>query len=186
MKKNTYLTSHFPLISIVFFSAALALHVEGLMINRLVVLGVYQGMLEFFSESGIKLTLLFLLILFFFMIFAALKLIADTTIELSLLFFSKDHEGTELNKIRTGSWFYLIGSFVSMFLFQNLLVIVSIVVVCSFLFFIFFVFKVSDSLSPFSMVGLIFFHIFFWFAFIISVLYALLKLYNSFIASLPI
>ncbi|MCD8500682.1 MAG: YufK family protein [Bacillaceae bacterium] len=42
------------------------------------------------------------------------------------------------------------------------------------------------SLSPLSLVGLIFFHIFFWFAFIISVLYALLKLYNSFIASLPI
>lgn len=185
MKRNTYLTSHFPLISIILFSTALALHVEGVIINKLVQIGVYRGMLEFFSEQGIKLTLFFLLMLFFFMIFAALKLIADTMIELSLLFFSKDHEGTELNKVRTGSWFYLIGSLLSIIVFQNIGLILIIIVLVSFGYFVFFVFKVSDSLSSLGMVGLIFFHMFFWFAFFISVLYALLKLYNSFIASLP-
>ncbi|MFS0595620.1 DUF5366 family protein [Peribacillus frigoritolerans] len=53
-------------------------------------LGIYQGMLEFFSEAGIKLALLIVLLLLFFMVFAALKLISDTILELSLFFFSKE------------------------------------------------------------------------------------------------
>nr|WP_309520728.1 DUF5366 family protein [Peribacillus frigoritolerans] len=32
-------------------------------------LGIYQGMLEFFSEAGIKLALLIVLLLLFFMVF---------------------------------------------------------------------------------------------------------------------
>lgn len=184
--KNTYLTSHFPLISIILFSISFSLYTEDVIIQKLYNLGVYNGMTEFFSEKGIKLTLLFLLVLFFFMVFAALKLIADTTIELSLLFFSKDKEGTELTKIRSGSWLYLVGSVLSLVFFQAIVVVVFIFTIVNFGYFIFFVYKVSSSLTPIGLIGIIFFHIFFWFASILSVSYAMIKLYNSFIASLPV
>ncbi|WP_268563838.1 DUF5366 family protein [Peribacillus frigoritolerans] len=72
-------------------------------------LGIYQGMLEFFSEAGIKLALLIVLLLLFFMVFAALKLISDTILALSLLFLSKDSEGKALNSVRKGSVIYVIG-----------------------------------------------------------------------------
>ena len=81
---NRYITSHFPLISILLFSLAFAIFFQGFILTQLVDLGIYNGMREFISESGIKLTLLFLMQLFFFMVFSALKLIADTTIELSI------------------------------------------------------------------------------------------------------
>lgn len=184
--KNAYLTSHFPLISIFLFSTALSLYTEGIILLKLKDLGVYQGMIEVFSESGIKLTLLFLLMLFFFMVFAALKLIADTMIELSLLFFSKDVEGVELTKIRSGSWLYLIGSIFSLLLFQQIMIVLLILVFVTFGYFIFFVHKVSSSLTTLGLLGMIFFHVFFWFAFGLSVFYATIKLYNSFVASLPV
>ncbi|QOY36655.1 DUF5366 family protein [Anaerobacillus isosaccharinicus] len=184
--KNTYLTSHFPLISILLFSTAFSLYAERLIIYKLHDLGVYQGMTEVFSDSGIKLTLLFLLLLFFFMVFAALKLIADTMFELSLLFFSKDQEGKELTKIRSGSWLYLVGSVISLLLFQNFILMIAILALVTFGYFIFFVYKVSSSLSPIGLIGMIFFHVFFWFTFALTVSYAMIKLYNSFIASLPV
>ncbi len=184
--KNTYLTSHFPLISILLFSTAFSLNAVAVIIDKLHDLGVYQGMAEFFSDSGIKLTLLFLLMLFFFMVFAALKLIADTTIELSLLFFSKDQEGTELTKIRSGSWLFLIGSILALLAFQKMMLITAIFVLVCFSYFIYFVYKVSNSLSSVGLIGVVFFHMFFWFSFVLAVTYAMLKLYNSFIASLPV
>ncbi|RXJ00632.1 hypothetical protein DS745_11245 [Anaerobacillus alkaliphilus] len=184
--KNTYLTSHFPLISILIFSITFSLYSEGIIIQKLHDFGVYDGMTEVFSDSGIKLTLLFLLLLLFFMVFAALKLIADTIVELSLLFFSRDQEGTELTKIRSGSWLYLIGSLLSLLFFQKIIVILLILVAVTFSYFIYFVYKVSSSLSSIGLVGLIFFHVFFWFSFTLTVFYATIKLYNSFVASLPV
>ncbi|MCK0470426.1 DUF5366 family protein [Halalkalibacter sp. APA_J-10(15)] len=183
---NRYITSHFPLISIVLFSLALAIYVQGLILTELVNMGVYSGMLEFISENGIKLTLLFLLMLFFFMVFSALKLIADTTIELSMLFFSKDEEGTELSKARAGAWIYLIGSIISLFVANQLIFILALFLLANFIYFVFLIYKVSDVLSFAGLVGFIFFQVFFWGAFVISVLYALVRLYNSFMASLPI
>ncbi|MBT2646197.1 DUF5366 family protein [Bacillus sp. ISL-34] len=56
-------------------------------------LGIYQGMQEFFSEAGIKLALLIVLLLVFFMFFAVLKLVSDTILELSLLFFPRIRRG---------------------------------------------------------------------------------------------
>ncbi len=184
--KNTYLTSHFPLISILLFSISFSLYTQGFIVQKLNELGVYHGMTEVFSESGIKLTLLFLLMLLYFMIFAALKLIADTIVELSLLFFSKDQEGTELTKIRSGSWLYLIGGLLSLLFFQKIVVVALVLLVVTFSYFVYFVSKVSSSLSTIGLVGLIFFHVFFWFSFTLAIFYALIKLYNSFVASLPV
>ncbi|MCU6601568.1 YufK family protein [Peribacillus frigoritolerans] len=53
------------------------------------------------------------------MVFAALKLISDTILELSLLFFSKDSEGKALNSVRKGSVIYVIGGACSLFSVQR-------------------------------------------------------------------
>ena len=84
--KNTYFIGYFPFIAIVLFSLSFAIYCEVKVIDLFVNLGLYQGMREFFSDSGIKLALLVVLVLLFFMLFAALKLISDTIIEVSLLF----------------------------------------------------------------------------------------------------
>jgi hypothetical protein len=167
------------------FSLAFAIFVQGFILGELVDLGIYNGMREFISESGIKLTLLFLLLLFFFMVFSALKLIADTTIELSMLFFSKDEEGNELNKVRMGSWIYLVASVLAMLLAQYVLVIVLLFIIASLSYFIFLVYKVSTTFSLSGLVGFIFFQVIFWSAFLLAIVLALVKLYNSFMASLP-
>ncbi|GAE25744.1 putative membrane protein [Halalkalibacter wakoensis JCM 9140] len=183
---NRYITSHFPLISILLFSLAFAIYVQGFILNELVNLGIYSGMLEFISESGIKLTLLFLLLLFFFMVFSALKLLADTTIELSMLFFSKDEEGNELNKVRSGSWIYLAGSVLAVLLAQYLVVVVLLFIIASLSYFVFLVYKVSHTLNLPGLIGFIFFQVIFWSVFLLAVFFALLRLYNSFMASLPL
>jgi hypothetical protein len=183
---NRYITSHFPLISILVFSLTFALYTQSFILIQFVELGVYEGMREFFSENGIKLTLLFLLMLFFFMVFSALKLIADTTVELSMLFFSKDEDGVELNKVRTGSSIFISLSLVSLVLTQDILYLIATFVAACFIYFIYFVYIVSDSLSVLGLIGMVFFHVIFWSAFLLAIVYALIKLYNSFMASLPL
>ncbi|QKS70642.1 DUF5366 family protein [Paenalkalicoccus suaedae] len=184
--RNAYLTSHFPLISIILFSLSFSIYTVNLSTAYLQEIGLYSGMVEFFSERGILLTLLFVLWLFYFMLFAALKLIADTINELSLLFFSKDEEGVGLRSIRRGSWFFLIGSIASLVAIVDLLALVATFTIASFLYFIYFLYRVSDSLGAMALFGLVFFHLFFWFSFVLAIGYSVLRLYNSVIASLPL
>ncbi len=184
--KNTYLTSHFPLISIILFSLAFSIYIERMLILYLENIGLYSGMVNFFSEKGIHLALLFVLWLFFFMLFAALKLIANTVNELSLLFFSKDEEGTDLTKVRKGTWIFLIGGILAIVTSSDILLLLGVFILACFSYFIFFIYKVSDSLSISTLIGLIFFHLFFWFSFAITTVYVVVKLYNSLIASLPL
>ncbi|UCZ54154.1 YufK family protein [Bacillus shivajii] len=184
--KNTYLTSHFPFISIVLFSLSFAIYTERVIIQYLHNIGLYSGMVEFFSERGIHLAILFLLWLFFFMLFSALKLIADTVNELSLLFFSNDKEGVRLREIRGGAWIFLIGGILSVFGVFHIYIILIVFIATCLVYFIFFVYRGSESLSATALTGMIFFLIFFWFTFVVAVIYALVKLYNSILASLPI
>nr|WP_252314544.1 DUF5366 family protein [Sinobaca sp. H24] len=73
-------------------------------------------MMEVMSEAGIKISILLFCMLFYFMLFAAFKLVAGTILELSLLFFSKDQEGEALRQIRGGSWIYLGAGLISLLL----------------------------------------------------------------------
>ncbi|MDQ0299913.1 hypothetical protein J2S78_002333 [Salibacterium salarium] len=186
MMRNTYLTSHFPLFSILLFSISFAIYTELQLTEWLMNVGLYQGMLEFFSETGIKFTLLFFLVLFFFMIFSALKLIVDTVMELSLLFFSQDVEGNELRKVRGGTWIYLIASVCSLFFVTVPIGIVSCFLAATIIYFIFFVYKVGESMSGAGLFGMIFFHVSFWSVSTVAILYAAFRLYNSLIKSLPL
>lgn len=184
--KNTYLTSYFPLISIILFSTSLSISTVIIMIDYLKTFGIYEGMLEFFSTNGIKLAIFSLFALLYFMVFSALKLIANTITELSLLFFSKDVAGESLTKIRSGSTVYLIGGAVSFLSVQNQLGIISIFLLATVCYFIFIVYKFNSSLTSFSLIGLVLFHVLFWFIFLLGTLYLLFRLYNSVLASLPV
>jgi hypothetical protein len=184
--KNTYFIGYFPFISIVLFSFSFAIYCEVQVLDLFVRLGLYQGMLEFFSEAGIKMALLVVLVLLFFMLFSALKLISDTIIEVSLLLFSKDSEGTGLISVRTGAILYVIGALVSLVSIQSLMGLLTIFLVTNLIAFIYFVYKIVPTLSMSGLVGLIFFHIFIWSMFILIVGYSVLKLYNSVMESLPI
>lgn len=184
--KNTYLTSYFPLLTILLFSLSLSIRVEMTLIEMLKNAGIYEGMQEFFSVGGIKVALLVLLLLLFFMVFAALKLIANTVNELSLLFFSKDSEGESLKQIRSGSIIYFIGGALSLLSLYSLLGIGVIFAVSTIIYFIYFVFRISSSMNIGGTIGVIFFQVFIWSTLLTGVFYVALKVYNSLIASLPI
>ncbi|MBB5173342.1 DUF5366 family protein [Texcoconibacillus texcoconensis] len=184
--QNTYLTSYFPLMSICLFSLSLAKYTEGIIVLWLEQVGMFAQLGDWFSEHQFLLMLLFILTLIYFMIFSALKLIANTINELTMLFFSKDRDGTGLSTVRSGAWIFLIGSLASIFVMFSFPLLMATLLLSSFIYFVFFVYKVSDSLSSAGLVGMIFFQLFFWFLFITSVFYALFTLYEGFLASLPL
>ncbi|MFE8702393.1 YufK family protein [Cytobacillus sp. FJAT-54145] len=184
--KNTYLTSYFPLLAIILFSLSLSIKVEMLLLEFLKKTGIYEGMKEFFSDGGIKLSLLLLLLIMFFMVFAALKLIANTINELALLFFSKDSEGDSLKKIRSGSVIYFVGGALSLLSMNHFIGIGAIFITATVIYFIYFVYKVSSDLTMVGIIGLIFFQVVIWSTLLIGVIYISIKVYNSIMASLPI
>ncbi|WP_174879877.1 DUF5366 family protein [Metabacillus niabensis] len=173
-------------MTILLFSTSLSIATVMIVIDYLQVLGIYEGMLEFFSNNGIKLALFIIFALLYFMVFSALKLIADTVTELSLLFFSKDIVGENLTKIRGGSSFYLVAGALSLAAVQFPIAIIGIFLLATLCYFIFIVYKISSSLTSASLIGLVLFHVLFWFSFILGTLYICFRLYNSIMASLPI
>ncbi|MFS0863711.1 DUF5366 family protein [Fredinandcohnia sp. 179-A 10B2 NHS] len=184
--KNTYFTSYFPLISIILFSISFAIFTEINILELLKQIGIYRGMQEFLSPTGINLAIFFIFFLVYFMMFAALKLIADTLLELSLLFFTKDSEGKNLAKIKSGSFFYLLGGVISLLIVQSLYGLILLFFVATLCYFIYFVYKIYPSMTLSGLIGVVFFQTISWFTFFTSVIYICIKLYNSVIASLPI
>ncbi|MBM7694416.1 small-conductance mechanosensitive channel [Peribacillus deserti] len=184
--KNTYFTGYFPLIAIILFSLSFAVYSEMKSITLLKQIGIYEGMREFFSEAGLKFTLLVVFLLVFFMVFAALKLISDTILELSLLFFSKDSEGESLRNIRKSSVIYFTGGIASLLSSSWLPGIILIFMVSTLLAFIYMVYQTSPALTTAGLAGMIFFHTLVWSSLLFIVSFSLLKLYNSIMASLPL
>lgn len=185
--KNTYLTSYFPLLSILLFSMSFAISLEFKIIHLLKNIGIYEGMLEFFSDSGIKLSLLALLTILFFMVYSALKMIADTINQLSLLFFSRETEGQSLTKIRSGSGIYFFAGAISLLIsFYSILIVFILFLIATISYFINFVYKVSGELTVGGIVGVIFFQVIVWSTLVVGVGYVTLKVYNSILASLPV
>ncbi|MCY7752875.1 YufK family protein [Bacillus haynesii] len=184
--KNTYVTGFFPFIAILLFSSSLAISSVIYAMEMLSSLGIYKGMLEFFSESGIRMALFVVFTLIFFMVFSALKLIANTVTELALLFFAKDPEGTNLRKIRIGSAVYLGASLLSFIFVQYAAGIAALFLLATLVYFIFIVYAIHSTLSFMSLIGFIMFELLFWFTFVIGTVYIIIKLYNSVMASLPV
>lgn len=186
LMKNTYLTGYFPLLSIILFSLSTAVYTEIRAVAFLQESGIYAGMLEFFSDTGVKAALLVMLFVIFFMMLAALKLISDTIVELSLLFFSKDSDGEGLKSVRMGAAIYFIGGAISLVSVNSIIGITVVFLLTTLTAFIYFVFKISPNLTFAGLIGMIFFHIIIWVTLVLAVAYSAVKLYNSLIASLPI
>lgn len=184
--KNTYLTGYFPLIAILLFSSSLSISTSLYALKMLSSFGMYDGMLDYFSEKGIRLALFAAFALLYFMVLSALKLIANTMTELSLLFFANDPEGNNLKKIRMGSMIYLGGGILSFVLLQNVVWIVIWFAVVTLAYFVFIVYRIYSTLSLMSLVGFILLELLFWFTFVIGILFIFIKLYNSIMASLPV
>lgn len=184
--KNTYLTGYFPLIAILLFSSSLSISTSLYALKMLSSFGMYDGMLDYFSEKGIRLALFAAFALLYFMVLSALKLIANTVTELSLLFFANDPEGNNLKKLRMGSMIYLGGGILSFALLQNVIWIVIWFAVVTLAYFVFTVYRIYSTLSLMSLVGFILMELLFWFTFVIGILFIFIKLYNSIMASLPV
>ncbi len=184
--KNTYLTGYLPLFSILLFSLTFSVYGVEIFVDLFKKIGVYPGMREFLSDMELKLTILVLLMVVCFMVFAALKLIAETINEVAMLFFSKDSEGNLLTKVRSGSLIFFIGSLVSVVSLKSFLGLLLIFVLTSFAYFIFFVYKISPSLSRLGTIGVVGFQLFSWSSLFVTIIFVFLKLYNGVMASLPI
>ncbi len=173
-------------MSILLFSLTFSVYGVGVFETLSKKIGVYAGMSEFLSEMQLKLAILILLMMIFFMILSALKLIAETINGISMLFFSIDSEGELYNKVRPGSMIYFIGGLVSVLSFQSFKGLIGIFVLTSVVYFFYFVNKISSSLTKAGILGVVSMQLFSWAALILTIFFVLIKLYNGLMASLPI
>ncbi|AMO86461.1 YufK family protein [Solibacillus sp. FSL W7-1472] len=183
--KNPYLYGYLPFITIILFSFSFSMLAISESLQLLHAIGVYNGMREFLSDLELRFVLLIVFVLLFFMIFSALKLIGETIHELGMLFFSKDKEGQTIHAARGGYVIFFFGAFASVIGSQSLLILVGIFVFTIFCYFIYNVYKKSQYMSIAGVIGLIFFEVLTWFLLLALVVYAVIKLYNGILASLP-
>ncbi|MFI8577694.1 DUF5366 family protein [Rossellomorea aquimaris] len=184
--KNTYLTSYLPLFSILLFSLTFSVYGVEVFVDIFKKIGVYPGMREFLSDMQLKLAILILLMVAFFMVFAALKLIAETINGISMLFFSLDSDGELYNRVRTGSMIYFIGGLLSVLSLKSFLGLLIIFALSSVVYFIYFVYKISPSLSKIGLFGVVGLQVFSWSSLFLTLFFVCLKLYNGVMASLPV
>ena len=168
------------------FSLSFAIYLENQAFIILNQIGLYEGLLEFFSGAGIKLTLLFIIFLLFFMMFSAIKLMADTILQISLLFFSNELDGESLKSARLASIVFLVGGSLSILCTFSILAIALVFFITIMLAFTYIVYKASAYLSTSGLIGFVFFQTFVWGCLITAIAYVVLKFYNSLLASLPI
>lgn len=184
--KNKYIMSYVPLLTVVLFSMALGIYLSFFFIDLSQSLGIYEGLRLFFSARELTITLFLLSSFFFFMLFAALKLIGDTLMGISLFLFLKEQIEEKPKKIHKGAILFLAGSFVSLIVSHSLLSIVLTIFVSACVYFIYVVYEMHGLFQPLPLVGFIFFHILSWAIFFGGTLYLFLTFYNSMLKSLPI
>ncbi|MGN7477571.1 YufK family protein [Solibacillus silvestris] len=183
--KNPYLYGYLPLFTIVLFSFSFGIFAVSESLQLFHTIGVYDGMHEFLSDLELRFVLLIVFALLFFMLFSALKLIGETIHELGMLFFSKDKEGQTIHAARGGYVIFFFGAFASVIGIQSLPILVAIFLITVFCYFIYNVYKMSQYMSMTGVIGLIFFEVLTWFLLLALVIYAIVKLYNGILASLP-
>ena len=142
-------------------------------------------MREFLTDFQLRICLLIIYALLFFMLFSALKLIGETIHETAMLFFSDDVEGESYSEARGGNVIYFFGSLASAVGINSLTVLAVVFLMTTFIYFVYVVFKMSRFMTMTSMIGLIVFEIIVWSALVSIVIYIVLKLYNGVMASLP-
>ena len=183
--KNPYIYGFLPLITILLFSLTFGLYAVGEALQLFRAIGVYSGMREFLSDFELRVLLLIVFALIFFMAFSALKLLGETIHELGMLFFSKDNEGAAVSQARGGYVILFIGAMCSAFAIQSIYALVGIFVLTVFIYFIYLIYKMSLFMSMSGTIGLLIFELFMWTLLISLLVYVILKLYNGVLASLP-
>ncbi|MEV9641347.1 YufK family protein [Mammaliicoccus sciuri] len=184
--KNPYLFGYLPFVTVVLFSLTFGVYSVGESIIFFKEIGLYQGMREFLSDFQLRIFLLTMYTLVFFMVFAALKLIATTIHETALLFFLKEESEGSYSASKSGAVIYFVGALVSAFGIQSWKALVLIFIVTSFVYFIYVVYKLSPFMSLTHTVGLIFFQIVIWSVLLAVLIYIVIRLYNGLLASIPL
>lgn len=183
--KNPYIFGYLPFVTIVLFSLTFGVYTVGVSVELFKEVGLYTGMREFLTDMQLRIFLLVIYALLFFMVFSALKLIAGTIHETAMLFFSKDVEGESYSEARGGNVIYFFGSLVSAGGIQSVKVLAAIFLLTTFVYFVYVVYKLSKFMTIGRTIGLMFFEIIIWSTLVSTIIYILLKLYNGVIASLP-
>lgn len=183
--KNPYIYSFLPLMTVILFSMTFGICAVTESLVFFKAIGVYSGMREFLSDIELRFLLLIVFSLMFFMVFSALKLIGETIHEVGLLFFLKDQTGEMVANERGGYVIFFFGAILSVLGVQFFLILGFIFALTAITYFVYMVYKTSHHMSIVSMIGLIIFEIIIWALFGTLILYAVLKLYNGVLASLP-
>ncbi|MBE1556378.1 YufK family protein [Sporosarcina limicola] len=183
--KNPYLFGYIPFVTISLFSLTFGVYTVSVSVELFKEIGLYAGMREFLTDIQLRIFLLVIYALLFFMVFSALKLIAETIHETAMLFFSKDVEGKSYSQARGGNVIYFFGAFASAVGIYSIKILVTIFLLTTFIYFVYVVYKLSRFMTTESTIGLIVFEIMVWSVLISIIVYILLKLYNGVVASLP-
>lgn len=183
--KNPYIFGYLPFVTIVLFSLTFGVYTVGVSVELFKGIGLYAGMREFLTDIQLRIFLLVIYALLFFMVFSALKLIAETIHETAMLFFSKDVEGKSYSEARGGNVIYFFGALASVGGINSISLLTAVFLLTTFIYFVYVVFKLSKYMTIVSTIGLLFFEILVWAILVSTIIYILLKLYNGVIASLP-
>ncbi|GEM_PF-186102 len=188
--KNPYLFSYLPFFTIMLFSLTFGVYTVGWSLGVFREIGLYSGLLEFLTDTQLKLFLLTIYALAYFMVFSALKLIAETIHETAMLFFYKSRSGEEGDVIaapddRGGKLIYFIGALVSAAAVQSIVWLGLIFLGATFIYFIHSTYQLHHQFSIATIIGIIFFEVIVWTVLLFAVVYILLRLYNGIAASIP-
>ena len=183
--RSPYIYSFLPLMTVILFSLTFGICTVTESVSLFKDIGVYAGMREFLSDIQLRMLLLIFFSVLFFMVFAATKLVGETIHEVGLLFFSKDQSGETMSVARGSYIIFFFGAIASVFGVQSFVILSAIFVITAIIYFVFMIYKTSIYMSITGMIGLIVFEVFVWALIGALMLYTILKLYNSLLASLP-
>ncbi|MDW0113567.1 DUF5366 family protein [Sporosarcina saromensis] len=184
--KNPYLFGYLPFLTITLFSLTFGVYMVGISMEFFSQVGLYTGMREFMTDTQLRLFLLLIYSLIFFMILSAMKLIDETIHETAMLFFSKDAAGESYYEAKSGNVIYFFGALASVAGIQSLKILLAIFLLTTFIYFVYRVFILSKFLTVIHTISLLFFEILVWAVFLSVIVYVILKLYNGMLASLPV
>lgn len=184
MKKNIYYLSYLPLLIIVIYSISFGQYFQAKIMVYLSHSGMMEQLLAVFSQLQIRIGIFVILVFLFFMVFATLKLIANTLLQTSLLFFSKDSSGRGIFISKIGSIVYVISAILSLIFSQSIWALVLLFVIASFVYFLFYMYQIRDEMSWVGMFGIVLFQFTFWLMIIGFVAFASLNIIHNFVTKI--
>lgn len=184
--KNPYVYGFLPFITILLFSASFGLFAVNYAVELFQEIGLYDGMLEIFTDMQIRLLMLVVCSLLFFALFAALKVIAEAIHELAMLLFAKEVDPNDYRKVRSGNLIYVFGALFSFAGMQSLIILLSVFAITTVSYFIFNVYRMSKYMKAWHAIAFTLFQIVAWFILLFGIAFTVLKLYNGLMDSLPL